>query len=88
MLLSIKSNKNGDLLYHFVHTAEELIRELGLKTTKRALQALRKKLTSETEVVETLVTNAYPSNPCFVEYDESDNGVRVVVFEPIDTKRT
>jgi len=86
MLLSIKSDKNHKLVYHFVHDAEELIRELGLKITKRALQALRKSLDSETEVVETLVTQAYPNNPCFVEYDEADTGIRVVVFEQVVPK--
>jgi len=83
MLLSIKTDKKCNLIYHFVHNAEELIRELDLKISSRKIQALRKKVSSETEVVEILVTQAYPNNPCLVEYDECDNGIRVIVFEQI-----
>lgn len=80
MLLSIKADKNHNLLYHFVHDAEELVQEFKLGTSRQKIQALRKSLDSETEVVETLIDQAYPNNPCLVEYDEIDNGIRVVVF--------
>jgi hypothetical protein len=82
MLLSIaKNKKTRKLIYMFIHDAEELTRELGLKIPAKKLEALRESLDSETELVERLVTDAYPDNPVFVEYDEVDNGIRVVVFE-------
>jgi hypothetical protein len=85
MLLSIaKNKKTRKLIYLFIHNAEELTRELSLKISAKKLEALREKLSSETELVEQLITDAYPNNPCFVEYDEVDNGIRVVVFEKLD----
>lgn len=80
MLLSIAADKNGKLIACDVVDPEGLIWYLKLKVSARKLQALRKKLDSDTEVCERLVEEAYPNNPALVEYDESATCIRVRVF--------
>jgi len=81
MLLKIKANKDTLLLTGLFHNSEQLVHCFKLKVTAKHLKDLRKSLSSETAVVETLLTDAYPDNPILVEYDEDAVGIRVYVFE-------
>ena len=81
MLLSIApKGKTGKLLACNITCAEELLQEFNIQYPVKELKALRKRLDSETQVVEEIVDHAYEGHPTLVDYDEVGTYIRVYVF--------